>query len=80
MLSLLHLEGGTYTLMEIELQGQMALRLAWKFAPPFSQRVALGPADIYSRPLTSRLIGVDQPVIRTRNGFSTLQPTQLICI
>lgn len=45
MLSLLHLEGGTYTLMEVELQGQMALRLTWKFAPPFSQRITLVVAD-----------------------------------
>jgi hypothetical protein len=37
-------------------------------------------ADKYSRPLASRLIGVNQPVIRTRNGFSTLHPTQLVCI
>ena len=37
-------------------------------------------ADKYSRPLASRLIGVNQPIIRTRNGFSTLHPTQLVCI
>ena len=37
-------------------------------------------ADKYSRPLASRLIGVNQSVIRTRNGFSTLHPTQLVCI
>ena len=40
----------------------------------------LGPADIYSKPLLTPLIGVDQPVIRTRNRFSTLQPTQLTSI
>ena len=37
-------------------------------------------ADKYSRSLASRLMGVNQPVIRTRNGFSTLHPTQLVCI
>ena len=33
-------------------------------------------ADKYSGPLASRLIGVNQPVIRTRNAFSTLRLTQ----
>ena len=37
-------------------------------------------ADKYSRSLASRLIGVNQPVIRTQNRFSTLHPTQLVCI
>src|SRR5438876_9174991 len=36
-------------------------------------------ADKYSRSLASRLLGVNQPVIRTRTGFSTLHPTQLVC-
>jgi hypothetical protein len=37
-------------------------------------------ADKYSGPLASRLSGVTQPVIRTRNAFSTLRLTQLVCL
>ena len=44
-------------------------------------RVAyLGPADKYFGPLPTRLRSVNQPVIRTRNGFSAPHPTQLACI
>jgi hypothetical protein len=37
-------------------------------------------ADKYSGPLASWLIDTNQPVIRTRNAFSTLRLTQLVCI
>ena len=37
-------------------------------------------ADKYSGPLASRLSGVTQPVIHTRNAFSTLRLTQLVCL
>jgi hypothetical protein len=40
----------------------------------------LGPADKYFGPLPTRLRSVNQPVIRTRNGFSAPHPTQLACI
>jgi hypothetical protein len=37
-------------------------------------------ADKYSGPLASRLIGINQPVIRTRNAFSTLCLTWFVCV
>jgi hypothetical protein len=37
-------------------------------------------ADKYSGPLASWLIDTNQPVIRTRNAFSILRLTQLVCI
>ena len=37
-------------------------------------------ADKYFRPLASRLSSVKQPVMLTRNAFSTPRPTQLACI
>ena len=37
-------------------------------------------ADKYLRPLASRLSSVKQPVMLTRNTFSTPRPTQLACI
>jgi hypothetical protein len=37
-------------------------------------------ADKYSGPLASWLIDINQPVIRTRNAFSILRLTQLVCI
>jgi hypothetical protein len=40
----------------------------------------LGLADKYFGPLATRLRRVNQPVIRTRNGFSAPHPTQLACI
>jgi hypothetical protein len=47
----------------------------------FGSRVAyLLAADKYSGPLASWLIDTNQPVIRTRNAFSTLRLTQLVCI
>jgi hypothetical protein len=42
--------------------------------------VYLRPADKYFGPLPTRLIGVNQPIISTRNGFSAPHPTQLACI
>jgi hypothetical protein len=36
-------------------------------------------ADKYSGPLASRLSGINQPVIRTRNAFSTLYLTWFVC-
>src|SRR5712664_2451564 len=39
MLAPRHLRGGACTHMKMELQGPMALRLAQKYSPPFSQRV-----------------------------------------
>ena len=37
-------------------------------------------ADKYLGPLTSRLNGVNQPVIRTRNGFSVPCHPPLACL
>jgi hypothetical protein len=39
MLAPRHLRGGACTHMKMELQGYVALRLAWKCVPPFSQRI-----------------------------------------
>src|SRR5215471_13006062 len=38
------------------------------------------PADKYLGPLVSRLSGVKQPVISTRNAFSTPRLTLLACV
>jgi Fe-S-cluster-containing dehydrogenase component len=38
------------------------------------------PADKYFGPLVSRLSGVNQPVISTRNAFSTPRLTPLACV
>jgi hypothetical protein len=38
------------------------------------------PADKYLGPLVSRLSGVNQPVISTRNVFSTPRLTPLACV
>src|SRR5438093_13740317 len=38
------------------------------------------PADKYLVPLVSRLSGINQPVISTRNAFSTPRPTPLACV
>jgi len=40
---------------------------------PFSSVAYLLAADKYSGPLASRLRGVNQPVISTRNAFSSLR-------
>jgi hypothetical protein len=37
-------------------------------------------ADKYFGPLASRLNSVNQPVVRSRNGFSAPHPAQLACI
>jgi hypothetical protein len=51
------------------------------FSRRFRRWVAyLLAADKYSGLLASRLIGVSQPVIRTRNAFSTLRLPQLVCL
>jgi hypothetical protein len=39
-----------------------------------------GLADKYFRPQASRLSSVNQPVMLTRNAFSSPRPTQLACI
>jgi hypothetical protein len=51
-------------------------------APTLSLNVVVYPvpADKYSSSLPTRLSRVDQPVIRTPNGFSVPLPTQLACI
>jgi hypothetical protein len=40
----------------------------------------LGPADKYCGPLLYRLSRVNQPVIRTRNGFSKPRTALLACL
>jgi len=56
----------------------------WEFQRKMPQRrgrvAYLLAADKYSGPLASWLIDTNQPVIRTRNAFSTLRLTQLVCI
>jgi hypothetical protein len=45
-----------------------------------AQVAYLLPADIISRLHPCRLNDTHQPVVRTQNRFSTLRPTQLVCI
>ena len=45
----------------------------WAVAYPWA-------ADKYLRPLASRLRSINQPVMLTRNAFSTPRPTQLACL
>jgi hypothetical protein len=74
-----YVEGQNLVMVRRDAEGQLDRLPA--LAAELVQLVAyLLAADTYSRSLASRLIGVNQPVIRTRNGFSTLHPTQLVCI
>jgi hypothetical protein len=47
---------------------------------PEHQVAYLRPAENHYRPLPTRLIGVNQPIISTRNGSSAPRPTQLAYI